>query len=119
MSSTRAVTRRATYVVDAISTVTELGELTKLAAKLGYIAVLEPAEGEHAQGHQVRFERETDLFTAEELVNLAILTAFTQGKSGEQSLEQIRAGMVERHFPMDKPIQDVMEIAGGSEHEGH
>lgn len=108
-------------VIDLIDTVNEIGELTKLAVQLGYDCHVEPAQDERVPGQQVRFTwrdwANNRTFGSTELANMAMILAWTSGRSGDQVLERLRQDMVDRCYPMDRPMQDIEEIASG--HEGH
>lgn len=105
-------------IVDLVTVVTDIGELTKLAVKLGMDAIVQPSE-EETPGYQVRFMRSGSTFGLTELYSLAAVLAYAEGKSGTDVLDDLRSAMVAAHLPMDRPLQDVMEIGGGPDHEGH
>jgi hypothetical protein len=117
----RMIVNSTNLVVDLVHTVGEIGELTKLAVQLGYDVRVEPATEEDVPGSQVRFiwpQRDFSVWGETHLVNMAMLYAYVNGRSGDQVLDTIRAQFVERCYPLDRPMQDVMEIASGN-HEGH
>ena len=105
--------------VDLITSVVDIGQLSALATKLNFTAIVEAQPDADPPSHRVRFVRVAECFGMEELVNLAVLYGYTTGSSGEAVALELRNQLQERHFPMDKPIQDVMEIGGGPDHEGH
>jgi len=120
----RIMMREQELVVELIDSVVDIGELCKLAVQLGYEAHVEGVVSEEAKkfgAYQVRFSwpYPSPRFATGELGNLAVLLAFVNGKSGDQLLAELRRDLERRHFPMDQPIQDVMEIGGGPDHEGH
>ena len=108
-------------IVDLIPTVIDLGELSKLGAVLGYNVHIEAPYDDEVTGHQVRLEYPPDRieWTSSALADLAMISALTQKKSGTQILQELDRAMRRWHFPMDRPIEDVMEIGGGSQHDGH
>lgn len=105
-------------VVDVISAAVDVGQLASLASKLGYTAIVEPAERDRVEGYQVRFVLRREEWGQHELVNLAVIYAYVYGKSGNQVLDVIRAELERRDFPLDKPVQDAYSIgAGDHKHE--
>ncbi|MEG9226203.1 hypothetical protein [Aeromicrobium sp. Sec7.5] len=113
----RAQIKDTSITFDLIQTTVEIGELTKLATKLGYSVVVEPLDGRN--DYAVRMLRVHEVSLEDELVALAILQAFHEGQSGSLMLSRLQSRLEKRHFPLDRSIQDVMEIGGGPEHEGH
>jgi hypothetical protein len=108
----RTTVRRASILVDAIHEVVDIGEIVKMATVFGWNATVEPAE-DRGQGYEVTLEIPNDGYTrfgTEELINLAILVGYAGGRSGQQMMEHLRAGLANRQFPLDKPLQDTMEI---------
>lgn len=117
----RMRTREITIDIDLITDSVDIGELVKMAAKLGLSAVVEPAgPGEGlSDSYVVRMMRRNQGWPETDVANLAMIWAYVKQKSGDQVLDSIRRQLVERDFPLDRPIQDVMEIGAGHNHEGH
>lgn len=113
----RATAKENTVTFDLISTSTDLGELAKLAVKLDYSVLIEPVETDGTYGVRMLRTRETSL--ENELVSLAVLHGFSEGISGSLLISRLQTRLEALHFPLDKPIQDVMDIGGGPDHEGH
>lgn len=117
----RMRTREITIDIDLITNVVDIGELVKMATQLGFSAVVEPAgSGEGlSNSFVVRMMRGTRDWAETDVANLAMIWGYVNDKSGDQMLDSIRRQLVKRHFPLDRPIQDVMEIGAGPNHEGH
>ena len=104
-------------LIEDLTTRTTIGELAKLATVTGVDAIIEREEGSYS----VRLKRyetdSTDLF--DELVNLFMVESVTSGRTGNDLITALTESLRRRHFPLDRPIEDVMSIGGGPEHEGH
>lgn len=104
-------------LVDLITATVDIGQLAALSSKVGSAAIVEPSPEE--PGHHVRVIQQKPADGVIALASLAQLIAYARGMSGNALLDALRAEFERRHFPLDKPIQDVMEIGGGPDHDGH
>lgn len=106
-------------VVDLVHTNVEIGELTKLGAIFGYNVHVEGAWDENQKGHQVRYSwpEGADDWGSTQLAHMAMITAFANGQSGQQLLDDLRRRLEVACFPLDKPMEDTMSIGTG--HDGH
>lgn len=114
------VVSESTITVDLIGSVVDVGELAKLAVKFGMAADISRVYDEEMGTHtQLVMHSGSAEFVTTEIANLLLLTSYAQSRSINAVLELVIRHLRDRHAPLDKPIQDVMEIGGGPEHEGH
>lgn len=115
----RTTVTRQTIVLDPVSLMTQIGELTKLGRFLGYDVVITPTEVEGFNGSRIVFDLNHECWSTQALQALAMITAVVNDRSGQQVLDDLKRELEESEFPLDRPISDVMEIGGGANHEGH
>lgn len=110
--------------IDDLNLVETFGELTKLAIKLRMDATTQlvgDEEYDEERRYELQLERDRDEPAAleDEITNLFILWCVVAGFSGNHGLKELEQRVAARHFPLDRPIEDVMSIGGGPDHEGH
>lgn len=106
-------------VIDLVRTNVEIGELSKLGAILGYEVHVEKPWKSDVGNHQVRFSwpEGADDWGSVQVAHMAMITAFVNGQSGQQMLDDLRRRFEAACFPLDKPMEDTMSIGTG--HDGH
>ncbi|MDQ6526867.1 hypothetical protein RB608_24825 [Nocardioides sp. LHD-245] len=116
----RMRTNRITFTVDAISQVTDIGELAKIAHLIGYDVTIAPADENYEEvGTAATFFREGLADADEDIVSLAIVSAVSQGLSGTQMVELLERELRARCFPMDKPLDDAFSLGQPPEDHAH
>lgn len=110
---------RQELVVDLVKTNVEIGELCKLGAIFGYDVHVEKAWDSPIGHHQVRYSWPEDAedWGVVQVAQMAMITAFANGQSGQQLLDDLRHRLEKACFPMDEPMEDTMSI--GTDHDGH
>ena len=109
--------------IDLVREFVDVGELAKLGAKCGFTVVIDrgnSADGEDPDAMFVRLIRMGQVWGDKELLDLAVIYGVVYGRSGQQIVDHIEQQLRGLHFPMDKPISDVMAIGeAGDGHGGH
>lgn len=105
--------------VDLVTSTIDIGQLSALAVKLGFTAIIEAMPDAEIPSHRIRFVRVSECWGVEEMVNIAVLYGYVTQSPGDAIVLELANSLRERHYPMDKALQDVMDIGGGPNHEGH
>jgi hypothetical protein len=109
--------------VDLVHEMVDIGELAKAGRFLGYDVVIERGDerlDENPREAVVRFQRTGPrVWGSQELEALVVLSGLVGRKSGNQILAELKARLEAMHFPMDRPLEDVMGIGEGPGHAHH
>ena len=112
-------TSESTIVIDLIKSIVDVGELTKLVVKCGMDADISRVVDEMGPHTRLVAHRAGAEWFETEIADLMLVYSFVRSKSLNELFDDVRRELEDRHAPFDKAIQDVMEIGGGPEHEGH
>jgi hypothetical protein len=96
--------------IENLTTMTEIAEVAKAAAKFSYRMVLHRDEGGHSVADLGRDEME---WMGTDLARLVYLQALATNRSADDVLAEIRSTLEKMHAPLDVPPGDRPGIGEG------